>query len=118
MIPLLEAECAKEAQARSVTLPPDWSALAVVDKLREAMTDVQPAVLKAVAKLRDDGTCCPYPPPGGSQLLWLLVGTVKTRSTSNPEYLHTSPINTIYIIWFILKTGSGLKGSKLCSQAF
>lgn len=76
MIPLLEAECAKEAQARSVTLPPDWSALAVVEKLREAMTDVQPAVLAAAAKLRDDGTCCPHPPPGGSQLLCLLAGTL------------------------------------------
>lgn len=35
--------------------------------------------------------------------------TVKTRSTSNPKYLHTTPLNTIYIIWFILKTGSGLR---------
>lgn len=65
MIPLLEAECAKEAQARSVTLPPDWLAPAVVEKLREAMTDVQPAVLKAASKLHDNGMCCPHPPPGG-----------------------------------------------------
>lgn len=69
MIPLLEAECAKEAQARSATLPPDWLAGAVVEKLREAMTDVQPAVLKAAAKLRDNGTHCPHHSPGGSQLL-------------------------------------------------
>lgn len=62
----------KEAQAKSVTLPPEWSALAVVEKLREAMTDVQPAVLKVAAKLRDNGMCCPHPPPVATQCLCLL----------------------------------------------
>lgn len=85
MIPLLEAECAKEAQARSVTLPPDWSALAVVDKLREAMTDVQPAVLKAVAKLRDDGTCCPYPPPGGQPTSLVACWHCKNQKSFEPR---------------------------------
>lgn len=56
MIPLLEDECVKEAQARNVTLPPDWSVVSVVAKLREAMMDVQPAVLKTATKLRNEGT--------------------------------------------------------------
>lgn len=56
MIPLLEAECVTEAQARNVSLPPDWSVVSVVVKLREAMMDVQPAVLKTVARLRNEGT--------------------------------------------------------------
>lgn len=56
MIPLLEAECVKEAQARNVTLPPDWSVVSVVANLREAMMDVQPAVLKTAARLRNEGT--------------------------------------------------------------
>lgn len=80
MMPLLEAECVKEAQARGVTLPPEWSALAVVEKLREAMKDVQPAALKAAAKLRDDGICRPYPPPGGSKLLWLLACKLQKKT--------------------------------------
>lgn len=56
MIPLLEAECVKEAQARNVNLPPDWSVVSVVAKLREAMMDIQPAVLKTAARLRNEGT--------------------------------------------------------------
>lgn len=69
----------KEAKARGVTLPPELSALAVVEKLREAMADVQLSTLKAAAKLRDNGMCCPHPPPGGSRLLFVTI------KTSNPK---------------------------------
>lgn len=55
MIPALEAECVKEAQVRAVTLPSDWSIRAVLEALTEAMMDVQPAVLKTAARLRERG---------------------------------------------------------------
>ncbi|GAA6233097.1 bifunctional epoxide hydrolase 2 [Lates japonicus] len=55
MIPVFEEECAKEAQARGVTLPSDWSVRGLLEKLREAMMDVQPAVLKTAARLRRSG---------------------------------------------------------------
>lgn len=55
MIPVFEEECVKEAQARGVTLPSDWSVRGLLEKLREAMMDVQPAVLKTAARLRRSG---------------------------------------------------------------
>lgn len=55
MIPDLEVECLQEAQARAVTLPSDWSVRDLVDKLREAMLDVNPAVLKMAACLHNSG---------------------------------------------------------------
>lgn len=55
MIPELEVECVQEAQARAVALPSDWSVPDLVDKLREAMLDVNPAVLKMAARLRNHG---------------------------------------------------------------
>lgn len=56
MIPAFEAECEKEAQHLAVTLPSDWSGKGVLDKVREAMMDVQPAVLKMAASLHHSGT--------------------------------------------------------------
>lgn len=56
MIPEFEAECVKEAQVRAVTLPSDWSVRGVMEELRKAMMDVQPAVLKTAASLRHSGT--------------------------------------------------------------
>lgn len=79
-MPLLEAECLKEAQARGVTLPPEWPVQAVVEKFREAVSDVQPAVLKVAAKLRDNGRCCLHPPLEGSQLL---LDACSPKSTQN-----------------------------------
>ncbi|XP_051283739.1 bifunctional epoxide hydrolase 2 [Dicentrarchus labrax] len=55
MIPALEAECVKEAEVRAVTLPSDWSVRGLLEELREAMMDVQPAVLKTAASLRRSG---------------------------------------------------------------
>lgn len=55
MTPELEAECVQEAQARAITLPSDWSVRDLVDKLREAMLDVNPDVLKMAARLRNHG---------------------------------------------------------------
>lgn len=55
MSPELEAECVQEAQARAITLPSNWSVQDLVDKLREAMLDVNPAVLKMAASLRNHG---------------------------------------------------------------
>lgn len=55
MIPELEAECVQEAKARAITLPSDWSVRELVDKLREAMRDVNPAVLKIATRLRNHG---------------------------------------------------------------
>ncbi|XP_045897483.1 bifunctional epoxide hydrolase 2-like isoform X2 [Micropterus dolomieu] len=55
MIAAFEAECVKEAQVRGVTLPSDWSVRGLLEELREAMMDVQPAVLKAAAGLRHRG---------------------------------------------------------------
>ncbi|XP_075951209.1 bifunctional epoxide hydrolase 2-like [Anarhichas minor] len=55
MIPALEAECVKEAGVKGVTLPSDWSARRLLEELREAMMDVQPAVLKTAASLRHSG---------------------------------------------------------------
>lgn len=55
MAPELEAECVQEAQARAAALPSDWSVAELVDKLREAMLDVNPAVLKMAAVLRSHG---------------------------------------------------------------
>lgn len=45
----------QEAQARAITLPSDWSVQELVDELREAMLDVNPAVLKMAASLRNHG---------------------------------------------------------------
>ncbi|KAI3366167.1 hypothetical protein L3Q82_009990 [Scortum barcoo] len=55
MIPVFEAECANEAEVRGVTLPSDWSVRGLLEELREAMMDVQPAVLKTAASLRHSG---------------------------------------------------------------
>ncbi|KAM3585400.1 uncharacterized protein V6R79_016897 [Siganus canaliculatus] len=55
MVPELEAECVKEARVRSLTLPPDWSVRGLLEKLKDAMVDVQPAVLKTAAELRRNG---------------------------------------------------------------
>ncbi|XP_027147227.1 bifunctional epoxide hydrolase 2 [Larimichthys crocea] len=55
MIPVFEAECVKEAQVRAVTLPSDWSVGHLLEELRGAMMEVQPAVLKAAASLRHSG---------------------------------------------------------------
>lgn len=63
----------KEAQTRGVTLPPEWSVLAVVEKFREAMSEVQPVALKVAAKLRDNGRCCPHPPLGDSQPVQIIT---------------------------------------------
>lgn len=60
MIPDLEVECVEEARARAVSLPSGWSVSHLVDKLREAMLDVNPAVLKMAARLRDSGAYPPY----------------------------------------------------------
>lgn len=46
----------QEARDRSVTLPSDWSVKGLLDKLTEAMMDVQAAVLKTAAVLRRNGT--------------------------------------------------------------
>lgn len=50
----------EEARARAVRLPSGWSASHLLDKLREAMLDVKPAVLKMAARLRDSGAYAPY----------------------------------------------------------
>ncbi|XP_077960142.1 bifunctional epoxide hydrolase 2 isoform X2 [Gasterosteus aculeatus] len=55
MIPAFEAECAEEAGVRGVTLPSDWSARGLLEELREAMMDVQPAVMKTAVRLRHSG---------------------------------------------------------------
>ncbi|XP_071335788.1 bifunctional epoxide hydrolase 2 isoform X2 [Trachinotus anak] len=55
MIPVFEEECVKEAQVRGVTLPSDWSVRSLLEALREAMGDVQPAVLRTAACLRRSG---------------------------------------------------------------
>ncbi|XP_054479456.1 bifunctional epoxide hydrolase 2 [Anoplopoma fimbria] len=55
MIPAFEAECVKEAKVKGVTLPSDWSARPLLEELREAMMEVQPAVLKTAASLRQSG---------------------------------------------------------------
>ncbi|XP_035487403.2 bifunctional epoxide hydrolase 2 [Scophthalmus maximus] len=55
MIPVLEEECVKQAQVRGVTLPSDWSVRRLLEEFREAMMDVQPAVLKTAARLRRSG---------------------------------------------------------------
>ncbi|CAJ1086877.1 bifunctional epoxide hydrolase 2 [Xyrichtys novacula] len=55
MVPALEAECAKEAQDRSLTLPSDWSVKVLLEELREAMMDVRAVVLQTAARLRQNG---------------------------------------------------------------
>ncbi|XP_008300364.1 bifunctional epoxide hydrolase 2 [Stegastes partitus] len=55
MIPALEAECVKEAEVRGVTLPSGWSVGGLLEEVREAMLDVQVAVLKTAASLRRSG---------------------------------------------------------------
>lgn len=45
----------KEAQVRGVTLPSDWSVRGLLQEFREAMADVQAAVLKTAASLRCSG---------------------------------------------------------------
>ena len=55
MLPAFEAECVKEAKARGVTLPSDWSVKGLVEELRKAMMDAQDAVLKTTASLRCSG---------------------------------------------------------------
>ncbi|XP_034721058.1 bifunctional epoxide hydrolase 2 [Etheostoma cragini] len=55
MIPAFEAEVVKEAKVKGVTLPSDWSVRALLQELRDAMTDVQRAVLKTAARLRHSG---------------------------------------------------------------
>ncbi|XP_047432202.1 bifunctional epoxide hydrolase 2 [Mugil cephalus] len=55
MIPALEADCAKEARVRGVTLPSDWSVKGLLEELRGAMADVQTAVLKTSSSLRGSG---------------------------------------------------------------
>lgn len=46
----------QEARDRSVHMPSDWSVNGLLDKLTEAMMDVQAAVLKTAAGLRRSGT--------------------------------------------------------------
>ncbi|XP_017290041.1 bifunctional epoxide hydrolase 2 [Kryptolebias marmoratus] len=55
MIPEFQAECVKEAKARRLTLPPDWSARALLEQLRKEMMEVQDAVIKMAAGLRQKG---------------------------------------------------------------
>ncbi|KAM4559632.1 bifunctional epoxide hydrolase 2 [Odontesthes bonariensis] len=55
MLPALEAECVKEAKARGVTLPSDWSVRGLVEELRKAMMEAQDTVLKTTASLRCSG---------------------------------------------------------------
>ncbi|XP_056286778.1 bifunctional epoxide hydrolase 2 [Pseudoliparis swirei] len=55
MIPAFEAECVNEARLKGVTLPSDWSARRLLEELRETAMDVQPAVLKTAARLRQSG---------------------------------------------------------------
>ena len=46
----------KEAKVQGVTLPTDWSVRALLEELRETMTDIQQAALKTAASLRHSGT--------------------------------------------------------------
>ncbi|KAM8904988.1 bifunctional epoxide hydrolase 2 isoform 2-T2 [Spinachia spinachia] len=55
MVPAFEAECVAESAVKGVTLPSDWSARGLLEELREAMKDVQPAVMKTAARLRHSG---------------------------------------------------------------
>ncbi|XP_041637730.1 bifunctional epoxide hydrolase 2 [Cheilinus undulatus] len=55
MLPLLEAECVKEAQVRGVALPSDWSVKRLLEELREAMMDVREVILKTAGSLRRSG---------------------------------------------------------------
>uniref|UniRef100_UPI0037E701A5 bifunctional epoxide hydrolase 2 n=1 Tax=Semicossyphus pulcher TaxID=241346 RepID=UPI0037E701A5 len=55
MIPVLEAECIKEAKVKGVSLPSEWSVGGLLEELREAMMDVRAAVLKTAASLRHSG---------------------------------------------------------------
>ncbi|KAM7365797.1 hypothetical protein PAMP_016702 [Pampus punctatissimus] len=50
-----EMTLSQEAQVRGVTLPSDWSVRGLMQELREAMTDVQSAVLETAATLRRNG---------------------------------------------------------------
>ncbi|XP_049919935.1 bifunctional epoxide hydrolase 2 [Epinephelus moara] len=54
MIPAFEEECVTK-QVKGLTLPSDWSISGLLEELREAMMDVQPAVLKTAASLRHSG---------------------------------------------------------------
>lgn len=60
MIPAFEEECVKEAKVRSVSLPSDWSVGGLLQEFREVMTDVQSAILKTAATLRQKGTHIKY----------------------------------------------------------
>ncbi|XP_034533722.1 bifunctional epoxide hydrolase 2 [Notolabrus celidotus] len=55
LMPALEADCAKEAQVRGLTLPSGWSAGDLLEELREAMMDVRAAVLQTAAMLHQKG---------------------------------------------------------------
>ncbi|XP_037332199.2 bifunctional epoxide hydrolase 2, partial [Pungitius pungitius] len=55
MIPAFEAECVAESRVKGVTLPSDWSSRGLLEKLREATMEVQPAVMKTAARLRHSG---------------------------------------------------------------
>ena len=55
MLSVFEDECVKEAQDRGVTLPSDWLVGRLLEEHRKAMMDVQDAVLKTAASLRQNG---------------------------------------------------------------
>ncbi|XP_047211879.1 bifunctional epoxide hydrolase 2 [Girardinichthys multiradiatus] len=55
MIPAFQAECAKEAKARGVTLPADWCINSLLEEVRKAMMDIQEIVLKTSASLQCNG---------------------------------------------------------------
>ncbi|CAJ1087435.1 bifunctional epoxide hydrolase 2 [Xyrichtys novacula] len=55
MVPALEAEYAKEAQVRRLTLPSDWSVKVLLEELREKMMDIQAVVLQTAARLHQNG---------------------------------------------------------------
>lgn len=81
MIAAFEAECVKEAQVRGVTLPSDWSVRGLLEELREAMMDVQPAVLKAAAGLRHRGNYASTHLHGKHTQLWRPMTSPKADST-------------------------------------
>ncbi|KAM6894096.1 bifunctional epoxide hydrolase 2 [Xenentodon cancila] len=55
MLPMFEEECVKEAQARGLPLPSDWSVGGLLEEFRKAMMDIQDMVLKTAASLCQNG---------------------------------------------------------------
>ncbi|XP_061573427.1 bifunctional epoxide hydrolase 2-like [Cololabis saira] len=55
MVPRFEEECVKEARARGLTLPSDWSVGGLLEEFRKAMMDIRDTVLKTAANLSQNG---------------------------------------------------------------